>query len=394
MSAETLLVLAAAAYQTPVIARAKAMGVRVITADNRPENPGHQLAEKAFNVSTTDVGAILTLARAERISGLIAAATDVAVTTAAAVGGALGLTAPSTRAAAILCDKPAFRAFQRREGLPHPETHVIGRDGAFSPADGEVWVIKPDRASGSKGIKIVSSPAEVAGFLPEAQQHALGGVVLAEAFLPGAQGTIEGVLENGRIAMRLVTDRITAPAPFVATHGHRTPATHSASAIASLCAQIEHIAAALQLRSGPFDADFVADGDTATLIELTPRLGGNSMMRLVEAATGFALIDYAILHALGRAPRVRDSWSVRPTAVQLLGSMSAGKLAFDAAEAERLRTEPWIERLEFDTPAGTSIAPFTDGRYRVGEAMFHAESRDALDQRASELLARLNVRAL
>jgi biotin carboxylase len=393
VSGETLLVLAAATYQVPLIERARAMGVRVLTADNRPENPGHALADAAFHVSTTDSEAMLDLARREKIDGVIAAATDVALPTAAFVAERLGLVAPTQKAVSILCSKPAFRAFQAREGLPCPRFRAVGPEESFSPVAGERWIMKPDRSSGSKGVRIVSDPAEAQAHLAEARRHAGGGGVLAEGFIEGAQGTIEGVLENGRVAAQLVTDRIAAPAPHTATHGHRTPPLEAA-ALPALIAQVEHIATVLGLESGPFDCDFVACGAEATLLEMSPRLGGNAMMPLVEAATGFELIEYAVAHALGRGPKAGGPWAPRPTAVHLLGCMNAGRLAYDEAEARRLRALPWMLGLTLDFEPGAAVAPFTDGRHRIGEVLFQAESRTVLDARAAELLARLNVRAL
>src|SRR3954466_5787906 len=105
MPERTLLVLGASLYQLPVIVRAKEMGLRVVTADYLLQNPGHALAAASHIVDTTNVEGILAIAKQEKIDGVIAACTDVAVPTAAFVAKDLGLRAPGWRAASILCDK-------------------------------------------------------------------------------------------------------------------------------------------------------------------------------------------------------------------------------------------------------------------------------------------------
>src|SRR3954466_6107 len=112
-AARTLLVLGASLYQLPIITRAKEMGLRVVTADYLPKNPGHALADAFHIVDTTDAEGILRVAREEKIDGVIAACTDVAVPTAAYVAQHLGVRGPSWRASSILCDKIAFRTWQK-----------------------------------------------------------------------------------------------------------------------------------------------------------------------------------------------------------------------------------------------------------------------------------------
>src|SRR5512136_1729181 len=102
---KTLLVLAASRYQLETIRCAKRLGLRVITLDNLPDNPGHLEADRCYNIDTTDMEAVLDAARKERIDGVIAACTDVAVPTAAFLAQELGLAGPPLESARIVCSK-------------------------------------------------------------------------------------------------------------------------------------------------------------------------------------------------------------------------------------------------------------------------------------------------
>jgi biotin carboxylase len=391
MAEGTLLVLAASTYQVDTIRKASARGLRVLTTDNRPDNPGHRLADRAFNIDTTDRDAVLALARDERITGLIAPGTDVALTALAHVAAALGLPGPPKRAAEVLTSKLEFRAFQQAEGLPFP---------AFAEWDGRPiddrrgagpWIVKPNRASGSKAIRIVTDAHDIERCASMAMATSIDGRAIVEQEIDGSQHTCEGFLENGTIAFSLVTDRLTAPTPYTATAGHRVPSRLGVPSQDEAIRQLAHVFAALGVRDGPFDCDFVATHAGVVLLEATPRLGGNSLSRLVAACCDFDIVDAAIRHACGEPLRLPSTSSIAPSAVVILGVRHTGTLTFDADALARLREEPWVRYVVIDKPAGSDVAAFVDGRQRIGEALISGRTRDEVDARAAEVVRRLHL---
>ena len=54
-----VLMLGGSLQQIPAIKQAKEMGIYVITCDYLPDNPGHQIADEYYNVSTTDKNKVL-----------------------------------------------------------------------------------------------------------------------------------------------------------------------------------------------------------------------------------------------------------------------------------------------------------------------------------------------
>ena len=210
---KTLLVLAASEHQVGVIEAAKRLGARVLTTDNRPDNPGHKLAHASFGVDTTDADAVLELARAQSIDGIISACTDVAVPTAAHVGEQLGLPGIPLAAAYTCTDKLQFRRFLDAVGLPNPPWAEVG-DGYPEPIDllqGGPCVLKPATSSGSKGIFVVDGVEDFRARLPATMAFCRDGRAIIELFLDGKQGTVEGILQGGRVAWGMVTQRQTAP---------------------------------------------------------------------------------------------------------------------------------------------------------------------------------------
>jgi len=393
---KTLLILAASSYQLLTIATAKRLGYRVVTTDNVRDNPGHALADVSYDIDTTDSEAVLELARKENIAGVIAAGTDVAVMTAAYLADQLGTPGPSPEAAHILTNKHAFRKFLADAGLPYPRAFLVVEN---SVPEGMVfgdhrWLIKPTRSSGSKGIFIIADQAEYHARVAESRHFSIDGTAVLEEFLEGSQHTCEGVLRDGRIALSILTDRDTAPSPHTTTTGHRLPSHLPSELQERVIAAIEDIFERLGIVSGPFDCDFVVIRDLIVLIEITPRLGGNSLSRLFSYALGFDLVAYAVRHACGDPCPIQAQTPPRPSAIAILGADRAGRLTWNEDQFKALLAEDWVDTLLLDLPMGADVQPFINGRHRVGEALINGVDRNEVDAHLLDLRQRLNLAAI
>lgn len=390
-----LLVLAASKYQIPTILTAKQLGYTVITTDNIANNPGHALADKSYTVSTTDVQGVLEIAREAQIDGIIAPCTDVAVPTAARVAKQLGIPHPvSPECAAIVTNKFAFRQFLQQEQFPLPSNYLatpdfeIGEEFFNHP-----WIIKPNCSSGSKGTFILNSLIDFNHFFSETAKFSTQGGVILEQFIDGLQGTCEGVLKNGTIAWAVVMDRQTFHAPYTTTSGHHVPSQLPENLQQKLLLQLQAIWNILGVTEGPFDCDFVVKEDEIYILELSPRMGGNSIASLLKQATGFDLVSYSVQQACGITVDLPAFLPIRPTALLLLGTDQAGMLSYNQDAAEALVREDWVDSLCFDMNLGDPVLPFVNSRHRVGEALIYGQDRINLEHNVQNFKQRLRLKA-
>ena len=89
-NARTLLLLGGSGQQVVAIEAAKRCGYRTVVCDYLPDNPGQHHADAFYLVSTTDRDAVLEVARAEGVMGVVAYSSDPAAPTAAYVAESLG----------------------------------------------------------------------------------------------------------------------------------------------------------------------------------------------------------------------------------------------------------------------------------------------------------------
>jgi hypothetical protein len=185
-----------------------------------------------------------------------------------------------------------------------------------------------------------------------------------------------------RIDKIFISDRITAPPPYVATWGHIMPSIYNQNdeEIKEVKRQIECIFSKLNYTDGPFDADIIINQSSAYIIEITPRIGGNSLTKLIHYAYGFDMVSYNIHHALNTF--IDTSLHANPTLtkIKLLGSIDSSIIEYDAKEIEVLKLNKNIKQISIDYPSGSLIQPFINGRNRAGEVIIQASSREEIEQ--------------
>jgi biotin carboxylase len=398
---KTILILGASMYQVPVIKRAVDIGYEVATTDNNPLNLGHAYADAPYNVDVTDVEGIVKLAQRINPGGVLSPATDVAVVAAAAAAAKLGLPGPPVEAAVTLTEKIRFRSFLTANKFPCPQFWPFSEPiwpvdplDAPSPLDqANCYIVKPNRSSGSKGAFIVENINDFDRYAPESLSFSLDNTAILEKFLPGRQGTAEGVFVGGRVKAIMLTDRLTAPKPYVATWGHITPGEFSQDDESKIIKAIEGIFQSLSVTDCVFDCDFVrSDSGEVYILELTPRLGGNSLIALCSASLGLDLADYAVRSACGDFAACLPRPNPVPAALILLGELKSGLVTWDRAGEKALKNEKWLLRLTFDFAQGKKIEPFINGRQRLGEALVVGLDRDDLRDKIMELKFRLRLK--
>lgn len=394
-----LMVLGAGAYQVPVMLAARAMDIEVIAVDRNASSVGVTEADRFEPVDTTDCERVLEVARRFDIDAIIAPCSDVAVPTQAYVAEHLKLVGPPPESALILTDKELFRSYQKRSGLPHPgfwagDSTVLAKR-KWAPG---TYISKPPRSSGSKGI-YVADHLSLDGALEKSVAYSADRRLVVEEHVAGDQGTIEGVWIDGKIKFHFITDRLTADAPHVATTGHRYPSRISTEAQREVLVAVSTILSGLAVKNTVFDCDFIASAKGVVVLELTPRLGGNSLSRLVLATTGRDLPMEAVQLMFDKSV---DDFSRQAKEVQapglagaimVLHSPCAGLLAFNPHAEASLRRQPWVRHIEWDVEPGAEVRAFRNGRDRVGEALICAENRDELDVYCAQFDKELKITA-
>jgi biotin carboxylase len=275
----------------------------VLTCDSRPDSPGHHLAHEAHNVSTVDHGRVLELARSRSIDGIVSFGSDVAALTAAVVARALGLPGADVATIETLTRKSLFRRFLSRRRLQQQRHGAFRRDSlqaaaAFAMGFGDTAVIKPVDSSGSKGVSVVHSAADIDDALAYAFSESRSGEVIIEEYVgkSGKQVCGDGYMDRSELVfIELGDGHFDDGHGLLAPFAETFPSTHANAPLDRLAQKVETVLAAVGYRKGPFNLDAIITRDGEPfIIEIGPRCGGNFIPTAIRHQTGVDLIAAAV----------------------------------------------------------------------------------------------------
>ena len=375
LAGKTFLHLGGGSFQVPAIECAAALGCRVITADNRPDNPGHGLAQHYENVSTVDKEGILDVARRHAIDGVMTYGSDVSAPAVCYVSEQLALPGNPFSSAILLQRKDLFRMFQKTSGLPHPKfVGVTSADQARSSLgsfSGKL-VAKPADSSGSRGQSVLSSAAEIDDAFDRAICFSRCGVVVFEEFLESDILELDGdiLVQGGRLAFRHYGHNyFRRDAPVAVPCGEIFPGTFSAEISEQLDEQFRTLISDLGIRIGCMNFDGVVSNGTPYILDIGLRNGGNFVPELIRMSTGFDLTRAAVLAALGQEESCQRLHvdEATPVASYILNSLTAG--VYGGFElSDEIREYYCAGRLF--TEEGADVLPFTQGNRALGVLFF------------------------
>ncbi|MFO1406497.1 MAG: ATP-grasp domain-containing protein [Steroidobacteraceae bacterium] len=369
----TLMVLGAGVNQVPGIRRAVASGLRVLTVDWDLGNPGHRHGQASFEASTTDVESVLALARRESPDGIVTFASDAATGTVANVARTLGLPGADPEAVAVLSNKGAFRRLQHSLGLAAPR-YTVGssvddlRD-AWLPTAGPL-IVKPVDSSGSRGVSLVqySDRPAFERAVASALSHSRSGKACVEEFIPGEEVGGDALLVDGSIAYLQCTHKLRRG--FVVT-GHALPPSIRDRQQQAVAASVEALCRAAGHRDGVVNFDVIVDGDRATVIEMSPRTGGNGISALLEAVTGVSTVAAAIAFALERRPALPRSAPIAAHAGSVvLGARVSGPAPRPRSEQQIRDALPELIECVCEIPRSGEVIAWDHGGNSLGYCVF------------------------
>lgn len=324
------------------------------------------------------------LSRELRIAGITSSSEYYAVT-AARLAGSLDLPHPDVEAVEQCRDKAQQIRTLAAAGVAVPEFRVVQ-----SPADavelarelGLPVVLKPIDGSGSVGVRLCESFAEVAeharslaGRTRNERGLPTDRRMLLERFVDGPEYSIE-VFDGKTVG---ITRKHLGPPPYFVETGHDFPAELPTAVADELVALAERAVSTLGVAWGATHVEARLGAGGATLVEVNPRLAGGCIPVLVQLATGVDLIRATLDSVIGASPSLSPT-SHAHTSIRFVMSREGGTIAgFDGLD--EARAEPRVVEVVTYVGPGTRVTVRGDFRDRVGHVIASAES--PIDTRAA-----------
>lgn len=415
-----LLLLATSSYRADdFLDAARHIGVDVVVGSDHRQALAAHTPDATLRVDFGDVDA--SVARIAELHGrapldaIVAAEDDGAVLAAAA---AERLELPHNPPASVRAAryKDRLRAALSAAGLPSPAWRVIpveteagaaARLVADSP--GYPCVLKPTFLSASRGVIRADDEAAFAAAWrrvvailedpalrrrePDASRR-----VLVEAYVPGREAAVEGLLTDGRLDVIALFDK---PDPLEGPYFEETLYVRPSRLPDSVQRDVRRVTAeacrALGLSDGPVHAELRHDGRRAWLIEVAPRSIGGLCSRVLRFGAGFTLESLILSHALRRAragtagPGTAEPAGPPATGVMMLPVPGAGEL-LEVAGVDAARAVAGVDGVTILVRPGEVLVPPPEGHRYPGFIFAHGETPAAVERALREAHSLLEFR--
>ena len=304
-----ILLLGGSAQQVIAVETAKKLGYYTVLCDYLPDNPGQYVADKFYLESTTDKKTILKIAEKEKVSGILAYASDPAAPTAAYVAEKLGLPGNPYKSVEILCNKDKFRDFLAKNDFYTPKAKGYNSaETALADLDNGYFeypvIVKPVDSSGSKGVSKINSFDEAQAKITCAMDFSRSKNIIIEEFVEkfGYQIAGDGLSVNGKLVFRcFANDHFNSKCanPFVPVSAS-FPYNMPGEVHDKIHSEIQRLLTALNMNTSTYNFDIRIDKNyNVYLMEVAPRDGGNYIPDVIRYATGVNLTELSVKTAMG-----------------------------------------------------------------------------------------------
>lgn len=276
-----ILVLVASITNLPIIEAAKAKGCYVITCDNKPDNPGHKIADESIFIDVCEYDKIIQEVTGKNIDAVVSFVSSHGLLSAAMIANRFGLKGYAIETIETLTDKGKFREFLQKNSLTYP---IFQYTDHFEKLHKEKIdypvIVKPTGGGGSQGVTKVNTEAQLIDAFKKAQVLSDKGEVIVETFIESNR-FINGdcLICDRKIVARLIGDyvydnEVTEVVPIATVFP-------SADDTSGVLEQLSIIIERLNIPDGIINFEAIIKENKSYIVEINPRPSGNYIWKLL-----------------------------------------------------------------------------------------------------------------
>lgn len=302
---KTILIFGGGFLQLSLIHNCASRGIRTVVIDPFPGAPGKDHADIFEVVGGQDFDTTCAIVEKYEINGLATSASDKPLVMMSRIAARYKLPFYSEETAKMCTDKYLMKERFQAHNIPSASGYLIRN---FTDILTYPVIIKPVDNSGSRGVFYCQDAIAAKRFISEAFEHTKHPYLLAEEFISGQEYSVEALHYGGKTSILQITEKQTTPLPTNVEIGHVAPANISIDIKLAIEALIPKIHQAFAFENCASHTELKIQDGKITVIETSPRLGGDFITsHLVPLTTGINIEDALISICLGETPEVLKS---------------------------------------------------------------------------------------
>ena len=300
-----ILVIGAGFLQDFVIRKAKSMGYETLAVDGNPDAVGFKHADKYKVINIVDEKACLEYAKAEKIDGVLTAATDYGVLTAAYIAQEMGLPGLNYEIAKLIKNKYRVRKCLYEHNVDDTEqAYEVDQYTDLDTLSKKIVfpvMVKPCDGSGSRGASRVDSQDQFQEACRFAMDASITHRATVETFIFGKEYGAESLVVNGEVHVLGIMRKWMTEPPYYAELGHAIPTDLSPEIEERARECVKNAIKALGINFGSVNMDMLITSEGKIyIIDIGARMGGNMIGScIIPYGTGIDYMANMIRNAVG-----------------------------------------------------------------------------------------------
>lgn len=300
LTGRRLLIMGGMRISCEIVRKARQMGIYTIVADYYPaeKSPAKAIADKAIEVSVTDVDAVASVIRQENVDGVFVGFNDMLLPFYADICKKAGLPCYGTKTQfETLIAKDKYKALCRQFDVPTIPEYDINDENIKYPV-----LVKPVDSSGSRGITICHNRQQLDEAVEIGRKASKTGKVLIERYMDGREVTVFWTFQDGNYYLSALGNRHVKhnqgmdiiPLPV----GYTFPSVFLPKYRAEVEENCKRMFSHLGIKDGMMFMQCKVEDGTCYVYDLGYRLTGSLEYKILERVCGYNPLEMMICHAL------------------------------------------------------------------------------------------------
>lgn len=294
-----VLILGVASVQADAIKLLKEYGYEVYACAKDNIGEGIKFVDEFRVIDILDREKLAKYILEKKIDIVYSVGSDLAMPVVGYLNKKLGLKGFISEEVANICNnKNLMREKLGKNFIGNVKSQVLSDSNETLEVD-YPFIMKPTDSQGQRGVKLIKSKKEFLESFNVCKNYSRSGLVIIEEYIDGPEISVNGYIVDGNLKYITISDRETWKEYTGLIHKHIVPSNFISGEIENEIKRIvEEASSLIGIDNGPIYLQMKINKNGAYIIEITPRLDGCHMWRLLKEHSGINLLKLTFEHLL------------------------------------------------------------------------------------------------
>lgn len=294
-----VLILGVASVQMDALNELENLGIKTYACAAEKDGPGAESASVFVEIDFSDIKKVIEYIKSNDIDAVYSVGSDLAIPIVSHISEILYMPHFVSSNTAHICNNKLLM----RETLGRSFRGNVSYQGIFSkeiiPKLEYPFILKPTDSQGQRGVYLIESYQEYLDHFDEVKNYSRDEQVITEKYVTGKEISVNGYMVDGNLELMFISERVTWPEYTGLIHKHILASDIVSEEVETRIKDIVlRTAKKLAINNGPIYLQMKIEDEVPYIIEVTPRLDGCHMWKLIKERHGINLMKLTLQHLL------------------------------------------------------------------------------------------------